>query len=142
MFGDWGVGVTEFSIVIPVYRNAENVAPLLERLGELMADLPADTEVVFVVDGSPDHSYDMLAAALPGVNFRSQLLQHSRNFGSFAAIPGTHGRVPAGARVGRSGRRCRPSRFAERSCAVEYEFPGILGAVPSIGHPRHALGRG
>jgi len=86
MFGDWGVGVTEFSIVIPVYRNAENVAPLLERLGELMADLPADTEVVFVVDGSPDHSYDLLAAALPGVNFRSQLLQHSRNFGSFAAI--------------------------------------------------------
>jgi len=86
MFGDWGVGVTEFSIVIPVYRSAENVAPLLVRLGELMVDLPADTEVVFVVDGSPDDSYELLAAALPAVKFRSQLLQHSRNFGSFAAI--------------------------------------------------------
>lgn len=78
--------MTEFSIVIPVYRNAANVPTLLTRLGELMADLPADTEVVFVVDGSPDDSYDLLAAALPGVAFRSQLLQHSRNFGSFAAI--------------------------------------------------------
>ena len=78
--------MTEFSIVIPVYRNAENILTLITRLGELMEDLPEQTEVVFVVDGSPDESYKLLAAALPGVEFRSQLLQHSRNFGSFAAI--------------------------------------------------------
>jgi glycosyltransferase involved in cell wall biosynthesis len=78
--------VTEFSIVIPVYRNAENIPSLLAGLGELMSDLPADTEVVFVVDGSPDDSHALLAAALPTVQFHSQLLQHSRNFGSFAAI--------------------------------------------------------
>lgn len=78
--------MTEFSIVIPVYGNEENIAPLIARLGELMTDLPTDTEVVFVVDGSPDRSYDLLAAALPTAGFRSQLLRHSRNFGSFAAI--------------------------------------------------------
>ncbi|MGL4340357.1 MAG: glycosyltransferase family 2 protein [Rhodoglobus sp.] len=78
--------MTDFSIVIPVFRNEENIAPLLERLGELMPNLPAETEVVFVVDGSPDDSHALLAAALPAVPFRSQLLQHSRNFGSFAAI--------------------------------------------------------
>lgn len=78
--------MTDFSIVIPVYRNSENIRTLIARLGDLIIDLPADTEVVFVVDGSPDDSYDLLAAALPRAPFRSQLLQHSRNFGSFAAI--------------------------------------------------------
>ena len=78
--------MTDFSIVIPVYGNEENIPSLIARLSELMSELPADTEVVFVVDGSPDGSYAALAAALPKAKFRSQLLQHSRNFGSFAAI--------------------------------------------------------
>lgn len=78
--------MTDFSIVIPVYGNEENVPSLVARLTEIMQDLPTDSEVVFVVDGSPDGSYEALAAALPQAAFRSQLLQHSRNFGSFAAI--------------------------------------------------------
>ncbi len=78
--------MTDFSIVIPVYGNEENIPSLIARLSELMSELPAETEVVFVVDGSPDGSYAALAAALPEAKFRSQLLQHSRNFGSFAAI--------------------------------------------------------
>ncbi|GAB3397257.1 glycosyltransferase family 2 protein [Schumannella luteola] len=78
--------MTDFSIVIPVYGNEENIPHLVARLSELMADLPEATEVVFVVDGSPDRSYELLAAALPTAGFSSQLLQHSRNFGSFAAI--------------------------------------------------------
>ena len=86
MLGDRIARVTPFSIVIPVYRNAENIPTLIARLAELMAGLPAETEVVFVVDGSPDESYNLLATALPSAPFRSQLLQHSRNFGSFAAI--------------------------------------------------------
>jgi polyisoprenyl-phosphate glycosyltransferase len=42
--------------------------------------------VVFVVDGSPDRSADILAAELPKAPFRSRLVCHARNFGSFAAI--------------------------------------------------------
>ncbi|HOA86146.1 MAG TPA: glycosyltransferase family 2 protein [Microbacteriaceae bacterium] len=78
--------MTAFSIVIPVYGNEENIPSLLARLTELMVELPEATEVVFVVDGSPDGSYKALAEALPSAAFSSQLLQHSRNFGSFAAI--------------------------------------------------------
>ncbi|MFF2273374.1 glycosyltransferase family 2 protein [Agromyces sp. NPDC058136] len=78
--------MTEFSIVIPVYRNSENIGPLIDALGALVAELPDATEVVFVVDGSPDDSYAKLAEALPEAGFSTQLLQHSRNFGSFAAI--------------------------------------------------------
>lgn len=78
--------MTSFSIVIPVYGNEQNIPALIARLTELMSDLPEQTEVVFVIDGSPDRSYDVLAELLPDAAFRSQLLQHSRNFGSFAAI--------------------------------------------------------
>lgn len=78
--------MTAFSIVIPVYGNQDNIEPLVTRLTEIMPALPPDTEVVFVVDGSPDESYAELARILPETPFRSQLIQHSRNFGSFAAI--------------------------------------------------------
>jgi polyisoprenyl-phosphate glycosyltransferase len=74
------------SVVIPVYKNADNVAPLLAALSELHASLDGAMEAVFVVDGSPDDSYLRLADALPGVAFPSQLVALSRNFGSFAAI--------------------------------------------------------
>lgn len=78
--------MTSFSIVIPVYGNEANIPALVARLTELMPELPQETEVVFVVDGSPDRSYAALAEALPHAPFSSQLVQHSRNFGSFAAI--------------------------------------------------------
>lgn len=82
--------VNTLSIVIPVYRNAESVPHLLAALsdvaGQVSKDFSCATEVVFVVDGCPDNSHELLARALPGMPFASKLLLHSRNFGSFAAI--------------------------------------------------------
>jgi polyisoprenyl-phosphate glycosyltransferase len=78
------------SIVIPVYRNAESIPELLVALSNVaeiaLRDHGQQTEVVFVVDGSPDNCYALLEQALPKVVFASRLLLHSRNFGSFAAI--------------------------------------------------------
>lgn len=74
------------SLVIPVYRNAENVTALLEALVRLDRDLQGELEVVFVVDGSPDDSYLRLATELPKSGLRAQLLLLSRNFGAFSAI--------------------------------------------------------
>ena len=74
------------SVVIPVYRNAENIPQLLGALASLHAELGPDFEVVFVVDGSPDQSYALLRKALPREVFKSKLVLLSRNFGSFAAI--------------------------------------------------------
>jgi len=74
------------SLVVPVYRNAENIPALLDALVDLNARLNGNLEVVFVIDGSPDDSYERLAASLPQKILRSQLLRLSRNFGSFAAI--------------------------------------------------------
>ncbi|HEX6976222.1 MAG TPA: glycosyltransferase family 2 protein [Vicinamibacterales bacterium] len=74
------------SLVIPVYRNEENIPRLLAELEGFAARFDGELEVVFVVDGSPDGSYAALARALPAWPVASQLLELSRNFGSFAAI--------------------------------------------------------
>lgn len=79
-----------FSIVIPVYRNADSVPELIRELSEVCARIRlahcVSIEVVFVVDGDPDGSYEALLLRLPSAPFSSKLLLHSRNFGSFAAI--------------------------------------------------------
>jgi glycosyltransferase involved in cell wall biosynthesis len=75
-----------FSLVIPVYKNESTVGALLEAVQGINRSLQGKLEVVFVVDGSPDASYELLRAALEDLPFPAQVLAHSRNFGSFAAI--------------------------------------------------------
>lgn len=73
------------SLVIPVYRNEENLDRLLTELVRLRETL-ADLEVVFAIDGSPDRCAEILTTRLPATGLRAQLVQLSRNFGSFSAI--------------------------------------------------------
>lgn len=75
-----------FSIVIPVYKNEDSIPRLIQTLSEMNRHLDGKMEAVFVVDGSPDKSFELLKNAISPVNFSAQLLGHSRNFGSFAAI--------------------------------------------------------
>lgn len=79
-----------YSVVIPVYRNEEFVSRMMAEFekiaGCIWARRGISVEFVFVVDASPDNSYAVLRDALPNAPFQSQLLLHSRNFGSFAAI--------------------------------------------------------
>jgi glycosyltransferase involved in cell wall biosynthesis len=75
-----------FSLVIPVYKNEGSIPALLEALTEVKRQMKAPFEVVFVIDGSPDRCQQLLAASLPGMEFDSQLIALSRNFGSFQAI--------------------------------------------------------
>ncbi|MDT3313313.1 glycosyltransferase family 2 protein [Pseudomonas sp. rhizo66] len=74
------------SLVIPVYRNEESLPSLLKAVDNLNVELHGALEVVFVVDGSPDRSYEILRESLPLQNFASQLILLSKNFGSFMAI--------------------------------------------------------
>ncbi len=75
-----------FSLVIPVYKSESNLPDLFQALQEMARELGEHFEVVFVVDGSPDLSEQVLAKALPEAPFHSQLLCLSRNFGAFSAI--------------------------------------------------------
>jgi len=74
------------SLVVPVFKNEDNLPRLFSELEALAGRLPDELEVVFVVDGSPDGSLRVLQERLPHLSFRSQLLELSRNFGSFSAI--------------------------------------------------------
>ncbi|WP_210243298.1 glycosyltransferase family 2 protein [Mesorhizobium sp. B2-3-11] len=78
--------MTTHSLVIPVYRNAENIPSLAAALECLNAKLGGDLEVVFVVDGSPDRSGQLLIELAPKTPYTCKVVFHSRNFGSFAAI--------------------------------------------------------
>ena len=75
-----------YSLVIPVYRNEDNIPTLLAAIGGLRATLGPSFEAVFVVDGSPDASHERLRGALPEQPFASTLVALARNFGAFAAI--------------------------------------------------------
>ena len=74
------------SLVIPVYKNEDNLDRLLAEVENLHHTLDGQLQVVFVVDGSPDRCLDILRERLPSAGIRSRLLSLSRNFGSFAAI--------------------------------------------------------
>ena len=78
--------VIRYSIVIPVYRNAEGIDELLDALTEIMAPYGDAIETVFVVDGSPDDSWSRLQAGVAARGMSAQLIAHARNFGAFAAI--------------------------------------------------------
>lgn len=75
-----------FSLIIPVYKNQENIPDLLDALHALSNRVGSGFEVVFVVDASPDRSWDLLQETLPAQPYSSQLILLSRNFGSFLAI--------------------------------------------------------
>jgi glycosyltransferase involved in cell wall biosynthesis len=75
-----------YSLVIPVYGNEGSLPELLATVRALNEKLARELEVVFVVDASPDRCYPILQQELKSQPFASQLIAHSRNFGSFAAI--------------------------------------------------------
>lgn len=75
-----------YSVVVPVYGNRATLPAVLSRLALVAEQLQGGLEAVFVVDGSPDDSAAVLAEVVPEQHLAVQVLEHSRNFGSFAAI--------------------------------------------------------
>jgi polyisoprenyl-phosphate glycosyltransferase len=74
------------SLVIPVYGNRNTIQPLVEAVRGICDRIDGGLEVIFVVDGSPDDSRDRLVEALSNDRIEARVVEHSRNFGSFAAI--------------------------------------------------------
>lgn len=74
------------SLVVPVYGNAASIEALVETVSDLAGRVEGGLEAIFVVDGSPDDSRELLLAALRRTDLEARLVDHSRNFGSFAAI--------------------------------------------------------
>jgi polyisoprenyl-phosphate glycosyltransferase len=76
---------TLYSIVIPVYNEAEVLPTLYQRLTQVMESLGERYEVIFVNDGSRDVS-PFLIRELQAKDERVKLISLSRNFGHQTAI--------------------------------------------------------
>jgi dolichol-phosphate mannosyltransferase len=77
--------VIQFSIVVPVYNEAEVLQALYNRLTPVMAGLGESYEIIFVNDGSTDES-PLLLQGLQGTDKHLKVLSLSRNFGHQIAI--------------------------------------------------------
>ena len=75
-----------YSIIVPVYKNESSIHRLIKALNEISSKLNGNLEVIFVVDGSPDTSFEKLQFGFREMIFPAQLIGHSKNFGSFSAI--------------------------------------------------------
>lgn len=80
------MGAVKYSLIVPVYLNERSIGELIDAVARLDRALDHALEAVFVVDGSPDRSYERLDAALPASGLTAQLIALSRNFGSFSAV--------------------------------------------------------
>jgi polyisoprenyl-phosphate glycosyltransferase len=75
----------ELSVVVPVFNEADNILPLLDRLLPVLGRCAASFEVVFIDDGSTDGTLDLLRRA-NAEDRRVRAVSFSRNFGKEIAI--------------------------------------------------------
>ena len=75
----------DFSVVIPLYNEEENVELLYEEIRSVLAGIPGQSEIVFVDDGSRDRTMERLETIQrrdPAV----RVVSLRRNFGQTAAM--------------------------------------------------------
>lgn len=75
----------ELSIVIPLYNEEPNVAPLHAELSAILASMRVPHEVIFVDDGSVDGTFEVLRRIQAG-DRQVRVIRFARNFGQTAAF--------------------------------------------------------
>lgn len=71
----------DYSVIIPVYNERENIAPLDKELRETMNSLSKSYEVIYVNDGSQDGSAEELKKLK-----KAKVINFTRNFGQSSAL--------------------------------------------------------
>jgi dolichol-phosphate mannosyltransferase len=79
------VDIPSLTVVIPVYNEAENVAPLVERLRSALEGISGGSEILFVDDGSTDSTFQKLREAQKN-EARIRIARFRRNLGQSAAM--------------------------------------------------------
>ena len=75
----------DISVVIPVYNEERNLAPLCRRLKSTLSRFSKSYEVIFINDGSSDSSLPELKK-LRKADRKIKIVSFSRNFGHMAAV--------------------------------------------------------
>jgi dolichol-phosphate mannosyltransferase len=83
--GPGSLAVPEISLVIPVYNEELNLAPLAEEIRRVMAELGRPYEVLLVDDGSTDGSLAAMIR-LAGQDPAVRVIRQARNAGQSAAL--------------------------------------------------------
>ncbi len=78
-------GEPALSLVIPVYNECQNLAPLHDDLLAVLAGMELDYEIIYIDDGSTDQSLAVLKEIAAG-HAAVTVIQLRRNFGQTAAI--------------------------------------------------------
>jgi glycosyltransferase involved in cell wall biosynthesis len=73
------------SVVVPVFEERDNLAPLHGELDAALSDVSGGVEFLYVDDGSCDGSSDELAG-LAKRDYRMRVLTLARNYGQSAAL--------------------------------------------------------
>src|SRR3990167_5247198 len=74
----------ELSIVVPVYKEASNIKPFLERIEKVLAQITSNYEILFCLDPSPDQTEQIIRLEIDRNPF-IKLIVFSRRFGQPAA---------------------------------------------------------
>jgi glycosyltransferase involved in cell wall biosynthesis len=73
------------SVIIPVFNEEDNISPLYSELNDVLRKLELPYEIIFIDDGSTDHSYKVLSD-LHTADKTVKVIQFRRNFGQTAAF--------------------------------------------------------
>jgi len=73
------------SAIVACYKDAKAIPIMYQRLVQVFEKLHIDYEIIFVNDGSPDKSQEVIQE-ISSRNYRVLGITHSRNFGSQAAF--------------------------------------------------------
>ena len=74
------------SFVIPCYNEENNVKPMYDLVVDRCRELKDKYEIIFVNDGSTDHTMDNLRAIVESTREDVKVIDFSRNFGKESAI--------------------------------------------------------
>jgi glycosyltransferase involved in cell wall biosynthesis len=74
------------SLVIPVFNEQENIAPLIQRVHEALAGYTAPWELLLVDDGSSDRTVKAIEQGRAEFGSHVRLVPLARNFGQTAAM--------------------------------------------------------
>ena len=74
----------DISIVVPVYKESENIRPFLERMEKVLHSMKVRYEILFCLDPSPDRTEEVIGKEI-NRNLNIKLIVFSRRFGQPAA---------------------------------------------------------
>lgn len=85
-FNNLSLSTHRVSIVIPIYNEQENIAPLLQRVHEAMSEYHNLWELILVDDGSTDNTSLNLEKELEKYGSHVRVMYLQRNYGQTAAM--------------------------------------------------------